>query len=145
MNRDTYSSIRCLEPSPAWPSASPGMEHPPLLWANFQCYHQDVGLSCIPASLWHQKETCKSRESNSTSRDGAENSRICLWRRCHGCPPKVWKWWLAARRKWLEEAENFGVSNSLLGGDCCVGRGDADEKHFPTPRHGSFQLIEVIS
>lgn len=44
----------------------------------------------------------------------------------------------------MKEAENFGVSSSLLGGDCCVGRGDVGEKHFPTPQHGSFQLIKVM-
>lgn len=36
------------------------------------------------------------------------------------------------------------VSSSLLGGGCCVGRGDVGEKHFPTPQHGSFQLIKVM-
>jgi len=39
MNRDTYSSIRCSEPHPTWPWASPGMEHSPHLWAAlFQCF-----------------------------------------------------------------------------------------------------------
>ena len=33
LNRDTYSSIRCSEPAPAWPSVFPGMEWPPPLWA----------------------------------------------------------------------------------------------------------------